>query len=135
MLALFLLSLPLFYLIESQNLTHMVFAILIFSLIIAITCAPLNTYMLSLFPRQYRYSGFGVAFHVGITIFGGTAPLFMTWLIERTHQVIAPAWYFMSAAIIGLFSLFICEKSKVNSREFLIPKSLEGNNASFLTLN
>jgi MHS family proline/betaine transporter-like MFS transporter len=82
------------------------------SLLIAITCAPLNAYMVSLFPHQYRYSAFGVSFHIGISLFGGTAPLIMMWLVNKTDNFIAPAWYYVFGAIIGFISLALCEKGR-----------------------
>ncbi len=75
------------------------------SVLIAITYAPLNAYMVSLFPHQYRYSGFGVAFNIGVSLFGGTTPLVMLWLVNKTNNFISPAWYYMFGAIIGLASL------------------------------
>lgn len=33
-----------------------------------------NAYMVELFPETCRYSGFGVAFHIGISLFGGKVP-------------------------------------------------------------
>ena len=68
--------------------------------------------MISLFPRQYRYSGFGVAFNVSISLFGGTTPIVMMWLVNTTSNVISPAWYYMFGAILGLASIIICEQGR-----------------------
>jgi MHS family proline/betaine transporter-like MFS transporter len=34
-------------------------------------------------------------------VFGGTAPLVATWLIHRTGNLAAPAWYLAACAIVG----------------------------------
>ncbi|KTD61488.1 hypothetical protein Lsan_1824 [Legionella santicrucis] len=68
--------------------------------------------MVSLFPHQYRDSAFGIAFNIGISLFGGTTPLIMMWLVNKTGNFIAPAWYYILGAIIGLVSLAICEYSQ-----------------------
>ncbi|KTC72580.1 proline betaine transport protein like protein [Legionella birminghamensis] len=107
-----LLAIPAFYLLSSANTTFIVLALVLLSLLIAITFSPLNAYMTSLFPRAYRYSGFGVSFHIGISVFGGTVPLVMMWLTEKTGNLLAPAWYYIFGAIIGLISLGICELSR-----------------------
>ena len=82
------------------------------SVLIAIMYAPLNAYMVSLFPHQYRYSGFGISFNIGISLFGGTTPLVLMWLVNKTGNFIAPAWYYVFGAFVGLVSLVICERGR-----------------------
>jgi len=112
MLALLLLSIPVFYLLSTGNWELITIGMVLMSILIAITYAPLNAYMVLLFPHHYRYSAFGVAFNVGISLFGGTAPLIMLWLVNKTGNFIAPAWYYVLGAIIGLISLALCEKDR-----------------------
>lgn len=107
-----LLSLPLFYLITSGNFLWVTLGLALMSALIAITCAPLNAYMISLFPEQYRYSAFSVAFNTGVSVFGGTAPLVMMWLVNTTGNTTSPAWYYLFSALVGLASLVLCEYSQ-----------------------
>ena len=109
MIATMIFSIPLFYLLSSDQIVLVTLGMVLMSVLIAITWAPSNAYMVSLFPKHYRYSGFGVAFNVGISIFGGTTPLVMMWLVDKTGNVLAPAWYYVAGAIIGLVSIGICE--------------------------
>lgn len=112
MVAMLFLSIPIFYLLATGNVVLMAMGLIFMSILIAITYAPLNAYMVSLFPHQYRYSGFGVAFNVGISLFGGTTPIVMMWLVNTTNNFISPAWYYMFGAIIGLGSIMICEQGR-----------------------
>ncbi|MFO3645476.1 MFS transporter [Legionella pneumophila serogroup 1] len=117
MVGMLLLSIPIFILLATGNVVLIAMGLVFMSILIAITYAPLNAYMISLFPHQYRYSGFGVAFNVGISLFGGTTPIVMMWLVNTTNNFISPAWYYMFGAIIGLGSIMICE----HGRRKLIP--------------
>ena len=117
MVGMLLLSIPIFILLATGNVVLIAMGLVFMSILIAITYAPLNAYMVSLFPHQYRYSGFGVAFNVGISLFGGTTPIVMMWLVNTTNNYISPAWYYMFGAIIGLCSIMICEQG----RRKLIP--------------
>jgi len=117
MVGMLLLSIPIFILLATGNVVLIAIGLVFMSILIAITYAPLNAYMVSLFPHQYRYSGFGVAFNVGISLFGGTTPIVMMWLVNTTNNYISPAWYYMFGAIIGLCSIMICEQG----RRKLIP--------------
>lgn len=112
MVAMLILSIPIFYLLATGNVVLIAMGLAFMSILIAITYAPLNAYMVSLFPHQYRYSGFGVAFNVGISLFGGTTPIVMMWLVNTTNNFISPAWYFMFGVIIGLGSIMICEQGR-----------------------
>ncbi|HDU7890511.1 MFS transporter [Legionella pneumophila] len=112
MVGMLLLSIPIFILLATGNVVLIAIGLVFMSILIAITYAPLNAYMVSLFPHQYRYSGFGVAFNVGISLFGGTTPIVMMWLVNTTNNFISPAWYYMFGAIIGLGSIMICEQGR-----------------------
>ncbi len=122
MVAILLLSIPIFYLLSSANVPKITAGLVLMSVLIAITYAPLNAYMVSLFPQHYRYSGFGVSFNIGISLFGGTTPLMMLWLVNTTGNIIAPAWYYVFGAVIGLISLAVCEygRSEVNDSQSVI---------------
>jgi MHS family proline/betaine transporter-like MFS transporter len=109
---LILFSIPLFYLISSGLTLWIAISMVLLSCIIAIICAPLNAYMVMLFPKQYRYSGFGIAFNFGITVFGGTTPLVLLWLLQATDNLISPAWYYVFGGVIGLCSLVFCENRR-----------------------
>lgn len=112
MVSMMFLSIPIFYLLSSGNVVNITKGMVLMSILIAIIYAPLNAYMISLFPQQYRYSGFGLAFNIGISIFGGTTPLVMMWLVEVTGNFLAPAGYYVFGTLIGLSSLAICESSR-----------------------
>lgn len=115
MFAIFIFIAPIFLLLSTGNITLVTLGMVLISILIAITYAPLNAYMVLLFPYQYRYSGFGVAFNIGISLFGGTTPLVMMWLVHKTGNFISPAWYYMFGASVGLASLLICEYSRKKS--------------------
>lgn len=104
-----LLSFPIFYLLASADIVCITAGMVLMSVLIATAFAPMNAYMVELFPETCRYSGFGVAFHIGISLFGGTTPLVLMWLVEKTGNFMAPAYYYVWGAMICLGSLVICE--------------------------
>jgi MHS family proline/betaine transporter-like MFS transporter len=61
--------------------------------------------MMEAFPREHRATGMSVMYSLGVTVFGGFAPLVVTWLIATTGSPMAPAWYLMSASTISLIAL------------------------------
>jgi len=62
--------------------------------------------MVDLFPPRLRYSGMAIGYNLTLAIFGGTAPLVATWLITKTGDLTAPAWYLVAiSAATLLFTL------------------------------
>ena len=104
-----LFSFPVFYLLASGHVVLITAGMVLMSVLIATAFAPMNAYMVGLFPEACRYSGFGVAFHIGISLFGSTTPLVLMWLVNKTGNDYAPAYYYILAALIGLSSLVVCE--------------------------
>ena len=73
----------------------------------------------NLFPVRHRLSGIGFAYNLSMSIFGGTTPLVCTYLIARTHFLLAPALYITAAAVIGI--LAIASIFSFKHKEILIP--------------
>ena len=55
-----------------------------------------------LFATRVRSSGYSIGYNVSVALFGGTAPYVATWLVDRTGNEIAPAFYVIAAAIVSL---------------------------------
>jgi MFS family permease len=52
------------------------------------------------FPALVRTAGLAIAYAVGVTVFGGTAQLIFTWLIERTGDPLSPVWWVIASNIL-----------------------------------
>ena len=55
-----------------------------------------------LMPVHVRTSGFSLAYSLATALFGGFTPAVSTWLIERTQDKAAPAYWLMGAAACGV---------------------------------
>ncbi|MDQ4490812.1 MFS transporter [Sinomonas sp. ASV486] len=62
--------------------------------------------MIELFPTRLRYSGFALAYGITAAIFGGTAPIVATYLVDVTKSPTAPAFYLMAVALVALATAF-----------------------------
>lgn len=59
-----------------------------------------------LFATRVRSSAYSIGYNLSVAVFGGTAPYVATWLVARTGNEIAPAYYVIVAAIITLLTVF-----------------------------
>jgi MFS family permease len=55
-----------------------------------------------LFPVEVRSTGMAISYNVGVTVFGGFAPLTVTWLIGLTGSKLVPAFYIIAAAVLSI---------------------------------
>ncbi|KUI34907.1 MFS transporter [Mycobacterium sp. IS-1590] len=58
-----------------------------------------------LFATRVRSSGYSIGYNMSVAIFGGTAPYVATWLVDRTGNQIAPAYYVVGAAVVSIATL------------------------------
>ena len=71
------------------------------SVLLALQASPGITFITELYPRPIRATSLSVVYSVGVAIFGGSAQLIVTWLIQRTGSDLAPAWYMIGATVLS----------------------------------
>lgn len=62
--------------------------------------------MASVFPVEVRSTGMGISYNVSVLLFGGLAPLTLTWLIGVTGDVLMLAYYGVFTATLALLALW-----------------------------
>ncbi len=70
-----------------------------------------------LLPRGVRATGMAIAYAVGVALFGGTTQFIVTWLIEATHNPVAPAWYVAGASVITALAMLAMPESRERALE------------------
>lgn len=65
----------------------------------------------ALFPTKVRYGSLSIGFNVSVSLFGGTTPLVVTALIGATGNMMMPAYYMMTAAVIGGVAVWFMSES------------------------
>jgi MFS transporter, MHS family, proline/betaine transporter len=92
---------PLFWLMH-----HPIFAMVFlgqmgFSLFIGLFLGVVPVAMVENFPGRVRCSGLSIGYNLCLGLIGGTTPIVTTYLIERSHYDLSPAYYMMLAAAIS----------------------------------
>lgn len=59
------------------------------------------------FPVEVRAIGVALSFSTAVSIFGGLAPFFATWLIAQTGDNLSPSYYLMFTAALGIIALMV----------------------------
>lgn len=59
-----------------------------------------------------RSTALAVGYNIAVMLFGGFAQFFVTWLIHATGTPIAPAFYLIFGAAVGLLAtVFLAERA------------------------
>jgi MFS transporter, MHS family, proline/betaine transporter len=74
----------------------------------------LPTLLAELFPTKVRYTGISISFSIAIMSFGGFTPFINTYLVEKTGNIVAPAFWVMAvAALSGVAMLVTKDRTNI----------------------
>ncbi len=71
---------------------------------IAVGFGAISTALAEQFPVRQRSTGLALSYNIAVMLFGGFAQLIVTWLISVTGSPLAPAYYVMFGAVVGVVS-------------------------------
>jgi MFS transporter, MHS family, proline/betaine transporter len=84
----------------------LVFVQIVLCCLLGVFFGPMSTAVAEQFAARARSTGLGIAYNLAVMIFGGFAQFFVTWLIVATGSPIAPSFYVMFGAAIGVVASF-----------------------------
>lgn len=99
------LPLPAFLLLDQGGLAVPLVAQTIFAILMAAYAGPMSTMVVELFPTFGRFTATALALNISASLFGGTAPMLVTYLISRSGTQLIPAYYLIAAGIISFVAL------------------------------
>ena len=98
-----LVSYPLFaYVLAAPSFTRLLEAQLVALTLFGLLTGLAPGMLASLFPVEVRSTGMAISYNIPVTVFGGFAPLTMTWMIHATNSDLVPAIYLICAAILSI---------------------------------
>ncbi|MBX6963611.1 MFS transporter [Alcaligenes sp. A-TC2] len=85
--------------------TALILVVGLMALLKSIYFAPLAGLMADVFPVRTRVTGMSLSYNIGVTVFGGFAPVIATGLISWTGSPVAPSYYLIMAAALSIVAL------------------------------
>ncbi|MEM9257363.1 MAG: MFS transporter [Pseudomonadota bacterium] len=102
---------PLVWLMHHSDFTMILAGQVGFAILCACFAGGIPAYMCELFPGAVRVTAVSISYNITLGIMGGTSPMVAVWLINRTHDDMAFAWYITAAAVFSfLVALTIKDK-------------------------
>jgi MFS family permease len=62
-------------------------------------------------PRRVRAGTLSLVYALAIAVFGGSTQFVVKWLLELTGNALAPGWYMLAAALLGLLAMCLLPES------------------------
>jgi MFS transporter, MHS family, citrate/tricarballylate:H+ symporter len=104
--------LPAFYVISHYRTTATLLgATAVLSIFASLSISPIIVWLTESLPAAIRSGGVAVIYAVSIATFGGSTQYAVTWLIRKTGNPMAPAWYWMAALIVGVSAMIAARES------------------------
>lgn len=96
------LSYPAFWLLSQSSIATTIAGLAILGALVVLLAGTMPATLPAIFPTHIRYGGFAISYNISTALFGGTAPLVITWLIATSGNDFVPAYYLMIAAAIAI---------------------------------
>jgi MHS family proline/betaine transporter-like MFS transporter len=110
-LLVFVLAWPMFtYINVAPGLLSLLLFQAVFGILTGTYTGPILCAFARHFPSTVLATAISVAYNFGVTLFGGFAAFFVTWLIAATGSAISPAYYVMIAAAFSLAGMGILRR-------------------------
>ncbi|MBS61791.1 MFS transporter [Salinisphaera sp.] len=100
-------SYPAFLLLSTTTVWGLVAGLAMLGLMTVMLAGVMPATLPAIFPTRVRYGGFAIAYNLSTSLFGGTAPLIIQYLIGETGNNFIPAFYLMGAAVIALVPIML----------------------------
>lgn len=110
--------------VSTSNKWKLIFMIFLLEIIFTMAYGPLAAFMVEMFPLKIRYTSISLPYHFGFGIFGGLAPYFATYFVDKAAEAGRADYYLAGlnypilltsiSVIIGLIYL------KENDRKFAL---------------
>lgn len=106
-----ILSIPVLIMVGNGNSYAALLGLFIIGILLSAFQGALPATLPSLFFTKVRYGSLAITYNISTSIFGGTTPLIVAWLVSFTKNKMVPAYYLMAVCIIGLtiVALFVKE--------------------------
>lgn len=104
------LSVPVFMMIGIGHKLVAFIGLLILGIMLTAFQGALPATLPSLFFTNVRYGSLAITYNVSTSLFGGTTPLIIAWLVAMTDNKMMPAYYLTSVCILGLIIMAVYVK-------------------------
>ncbi|WP_413810733.1 MFS transporter [Streptomyces sp. OE57] len=109
-------AIPCFSLATSGDMVLAIVGQLGFVLVLCVYGGGCYTFYVEIFSTDTRFTSAAIAYNVSYAVFGGTAPLMGTWLVDITGVPAAPGYYVAATAAVALLVIHVTKIQETRHR-------------------
>jgi len=107
-------SYPIFFLIDTGDLSNVIIAMVIYGIALAPTASILTTAITEMFPFATRCTGGAIGYNVALTTAGGLTPIICQAIYGWTGDIYSLGYYITSLALVHLLFVIFSKETKNN---------------------
>ena len=112
------LALPLFLvLVANPSVLVLTLVQVVLGIQMAFYFGPVPALLSFMYPTAIRTTGLSISYNLGVTLFGGFAPIVLTWLISASGSLLSPSYYFMAVAVVSILGLLVIRSRGYGTRD------------------
>jgi MHS family proline/betaine transporter-like MFS transporter len=100
------LGLPCYWLMTRGSVGLAILGAAVLGLVFAGHTGVVHTVLVELFPTRLRYTAYALGYNIGTAIFGGAAPLLITYLLKVTDNRAITAYYVVITAVVTAIAMW-----------------------------
>ncbi|MGH3907794.1 MAG: MFS transporter [Pseudonocardiaceae bacterium] len=104
-------SYPAFSLLSQDGVPNQLAGLAIIGVCLVCFQAVVGSTLPAIFDTRVRYSGFAISYNVSTSLFGGTAPYMIAFLVKQTGNLSMPAFYLMAAAAVSIIPMLLIKET------------------------
>jgi MHS family proline/betaine transporter-like MFS transporter len=104
-------SYPAFWLLSQGSIPTTLAGLAIIGFFLVCYLAVVGSTLPAIFDTRIRYAGFAISYNISTSLFGGTAPLVIGLLVDRTGNNYMPAFYLMAAAAVSIIPMLLLKET------------------------
>jgi MHS family proline/betaine transporter-like MFS transporter len=104
-----LLVLMMYRLVDDPTPAHL-FQTQMLAVFVAFIFGPAPALVAEIFPVAVRSTGVSIAYNLAVALFGGFAPFLNVWLVETSGNRMAPVYYVLACAGVGIIGLLMAHE-------------------------
>jgi MHS family proline/betaine transporter-like MFS transporter len=105
------LTIPVFALFQQGSFAAVIVGLLVLGACLVCLLGTMSATLPALFPTDVRYGSLSIGYNVSTSLFGGTAPGVMAYLVDSTNDKMAPAYYASGAAVLGIIAVALLKET------------------------
>lgn len=112
-----LFSYPLFLLLAKATFASVLTAQICFAILVSLCYSAVPATLVEMVSTKVRYTAMSLPFNLSNALFAGTAPLFATFIINKSNNILAPAFYLIIAGIVMIIT--VCTIKETYNKQLL----------------